>query len=157
MAPLTDGLALRPLGIELLLRQAGHFSHLDRLQPFCPLPCRVEDTQSLENLHPVGPPRFVIFRHTQREEAPGRHHPMITFIHVAGLARRSAPRVRLDLPDGAMLGGGPHLPVGMVEAHVTGLACPRVAGFSGGEAMPGMARIATGGPVAIVGLCKFFR
>src|SRR6266540_912732 len=74
---------------------------------------------------------------------------MVAVGHVAGLAGGGATAFRLTLPYGAVLGGFPHLPLRMVEAHVAGAAGARVLCLGPGEAVAGVAGIAGGRAVAM--------
>jgi hypothetical protein len=83
---------------------------------------------------------------------------MVAVAHVAGLAGRCPLAVfALDLPDRAVLRRGPHLPLGMVEAHVAGHAGPRVQRLGFLERVPCVARVALGMAVTDLGfLCIGF-
>ena len=78
---------------------------------------------------------------------------MVSFLHVAGLTGGRSHRVGQDahlLEQGthAVFRTGIHLPLGMVETHVTGLARLGLLCLFLGECMAGMTGVARGKPVA---------
>ena len=141
---------LFPLRIELLGAQAEYLRPGHHIQPRGGVAFGVQDSQGLEDGDSVAPPLLALTGirgqavGSESKETPGRSHLMVPLGHVAGLASGGRRSLRKN-PDllqkeaDAMLGGGVHLPLGVVHAHVAGLAGLGLPGLFDRKKMSGMA------------------
>ncbi len=141
---------LVPFSLPGLLGERRDIGGLDDFEPSGWIPGRVKDAQALEDGGAVCRPLLVLGQgKSDGQEPPGGPDFVVPFLHVAGLTRGSRDclgkgLVLLEEIADAVLGGGVHLPLRMVKAHMAGLAGLWLLGFCDREDVPGVAGIAGG-------------
>ena len=147
--------------LPVLLGRPEDVEVLEHAEPGRGLTRGIEHPQALEDAGPVGRPLRVLGHgEPHGHKPPGRANAVVAAGHVAALAggrRRALGQDAVLLQEVAhpVLGGGIHLPLGVVDAHVAGLAGLGLLGLLLGEEVPGVAGITGGDPEMAALLAQF--
>ena len=123
------------LGLPGGLIESRNIGRLHHIEARCGLAAGIKHAQRLQNGDLVGLPLGIVGqRQPHGKESPPGAHFMVALLHVAGLASWRCGVAALDhelleLVPHAVFRGGVHLPLRMIEAHVTGLTSLRRARF----------------------------